>query len=284
MVVVHLIPESLALAGPGNAWKASTCVLAGFSAALLVEHLLNIYKKPLSPSSASELNTIPAPLLNATDAAKHHDHTLQLDPTPDTRASTTAGVQLSAQPRVLPPAHPTQTFYTPQAVSGYDLPFLTSPIPVRQNIAAAHSMVAGQRFGSDLAYAVQIQPVVGSAFGVAEPSKDVEAGESAVGKLVQEEENTLVSKEGNYAMVFNIVLGDFFHNFFDGVAIAIAFKICGTGPRPATALETLLKHTRNTLTSNQTTKPTHAQRCASTTQREHSEHTRSTPDRAVLER
>mmetsp|Transcript_49936 Transcript_49936/g.117638 ORF Transcript_49936/g.117638 Transcript_49936/m.117638 type:complete len:169 (+) Transcript_49936:2-508(+) len=29
-------------------------------------------------------------------------------------------------------------------------------------------------------------------------------------------------------MVFNIVLGDFCHNFFDGVAIAIAFKVCGT--------------------------------------------------------
>eukprot|EP00960_Hanusia_phi_P054598 762715-Hanusia_phi.AAC.3 len=34
-----------------------------------------------------------------------------------------------------------------------------------------------------------------------------------------------------WGRIGNILIGDFFHNFFDGVSTAIAFKFCGSGPR-----------------------------------------------------
>lgn len=36
------------------------------------------------------------------------------------------------------------------------------------------------------------------------------------------------------ALMWHILLGDLFHNFFDGVIIAIAFRLCGVGACPPT--------------------------------------------------
>lgn len=210
LVFLHLIPEASAMAGSN--WELSSLIVAGYLFSLLTEHVLYVlgfehaHAGHTSHSSkeerallecGSDVLTSHAQVahshspLEKPDTVNTHAHDIRSLPPHDGRAYSHADLCIR-QTFQAPSINQPHQGVAPAAIAADS----NTVVTIRNNLQGSTAVTSPANIGSE--------------------SRTLEAGvkpKSCCKPLMS-------------AVVINILVGDAFHNLFDGIAIAAAFGMC----------------------------------------------------------